>query len=52
MKQWRYDSEVDLLALKSDFNVICFILIYINLYTRMTIMLFYSMLNGENKTYD
>ena len=29
-KQWRY--EVDLFALKSDFCVICFILIYILLY--------------------
>ena len=48
---WCY--EVDLIALKSDFCVICLILIYFLLYFIMTKKpLLYLMLNSANETYD
>ena len=47
IEQWHY--EVDPFALKSEFCVICVLLIYILLYFILTKMLFYSMKNSENK---
>ena len=47
IEQWHY--EVDPFALKSEFCVICVLLIYILLYFILTKMLLYSMKNSENK---